>query len=391
MQLAAPRPESTYSPSTVPRLQLVGAFEMTSLRSLLNPESPSQQSKCPPQRSGKASSPLVASSPSESRGSSPDTQSAETLAFQAESTSHPPHENCPDSLDCLPDTEGRPQHTLPVILRCTILGSAKRRLTIRDIYAAMEKKYPYYRTAGPAWKQSVRHHLSLNRLFERQAKPVTEPGFGSYWTVNLDAPPGTKRPRKRGRQSKNIPASTCDPEPIRRGRPKKCPKEGFEYGSNNLASASIYAGNHSSQQFRLHSVQHLSAVHNQDDDDEMYDTLDPQEPFRSITSDDAGDSDEEPPEDRPVWVPNLDHRPYPPSPRLLGDFNYIQGANEPTPSVERLREEIRELQRQVMVSSAVTERMANELSDAHAEIARLRLQNELIERGMGADTGQRYI
>ncbi|KLO20067.1 winged helix DNA-binding domain-containing protein, partial [Schizopora paradoxa] len=78
----------------------------------------------------------------------------------------------------------RPQHTLPVILRCAILGSARKRLTIRDIYAAMERKYPYYKTAGPAWKQSVRHHLSLNRLFERQAKPVAEPGFGSYWTVN---------------------------------------------------------------------------------------------------------------------------------------------------------------------------------------------------------------
>ena len=65
---------------------------------------------------------------------------------------HEPHPDCPDTLACLPDTNGRPQHTLPVILRCAILGSPKRRLTIREIYAAMEKKYPYYKTAGPAWK-----------------------------------------------------------------------------------------------------------------------------------------------------------------------------------------------------------------------------------------------
>ncbi|KAH9920243.1 uncharacterized protein BXZ73DRAFT_91973 [Epithele typhae] len=115
---------------------------------------------------------------------------------------HEPHPDCPDTLACLPDTEGRPQHTLPVILRCTILGSPRKRLTIREIYAAMERKYPYYKTAGPAWKQSVRHHLSLNRLFERQPRPPSDPGFGSYWTVNLDAPPGTKRPRKRGRNNK---------------------------------------------------------------------------------------------------------------------------------------------------------------------------------------------
>ncbi|KAG6919021.1 hypothetical protein DXG01_009731 [Tephrocybe rancida] len=132
---------------------------------------------------------------------------------------HEPHPNCPDSLACLPNTEGRPQHTLPVILRCAILGSPRQRLTIREIYAAMENKYAYYRTAGPTWKQSVRHHLSLNRLFERQPRPVTDPGFGSYWTVNLSAPPGTKRPRKRGRQNKEGPPLP----PKKKGRPRKSP------------------------------------------------------------------------------------------------------------------------------------------------------------------------
>ncbi|KAF8641215.1 hypothetical protein AX17_000849 [Amanita inopinata Kibby_2008] len=133
---------------------------------------------------------------------------------------HEYHTNCPDTLACLPDTDGRPQHTLPVILRCAILGSPKKRLTIREIYAAMEAKYPYYKTAGPTWKQSVRHHLSLNRLFERQPRPVTDPGFGSYWTVNLSAPPGTKRPRKRGRPNKDSGGTSSAPIK-KRGRPRK--------------------------------------------------------------------------------------------------------------------------------------------------------------------------
>ncbi|THH31958.1 hypothetical protein EUX98_g2213 [Antrodiella citrinella] len=141
--------------------------------------------------------------------------SSEPTYYQSEllSRSHPKHDNCPDTLDCLPDTDGRPQHTLPVILRCAILGSPKKRLTIREIYAAMEKKYAYYTTAGPAWKQSVRHHLSLNRLFERQPRPATEPGFGSYWTVNLLAPPGTKRPRKRGGRKKAANGEPLPPDP----------------------------------------------------------------------------------------------------------------------------------------------------------------------------------
>lgn len=68
----------------------------------------------------------------------------------------------------------------------------------------------------------MRHHLSLNRLFERQPRPVTDPGFGSYWTVNLSAPPGTKRPRKRGRQIKDAPDGLPLPAK-KRGRPRKSP------------------------------------------------------------------------------------------------------------------------------------------------------------------------
>jgi len=99
-----------------------------------------------------------------------------------------------------------------------------KRLTIRDIYAAMEEKYPYYRTAGSTWKQSVRHHLSLNRLFERQPRPVTDPGFGSYWTVNLQAPPGTKRPRKRGRPQREVNGDSESVPVKKRGRPRKVPE-----------------------------------------------------------------------------------------------------------------------------------------------------------------------
>ena len=65
---------------------------------------------------------------------------------------HKAHADCPDTLACLPDTNGRPQHTLPVILRCAILGSSRKRLTIREIYAAMESKYPFYKSAGQTWK-----------------------------------------------------------------------------------------------------------------------------------------------------------------------------------------------------------------------------------------------
>src|SRR6266851_5140719 len=95
---------------------------------------------------------LSPSSPTSSTGE-PSRTSKISHSHQ-ENKEHSAHPTCPDTLRCLPDTDGRPQHTLPVILRCAILGSKMKRLTIREIYAAMEEKYPYYRTAGSTWKVS---------------------------------------------------------------------------------------------------------------------------------------------------------------------------------------------------------------------------------------------
>jgi len=74
------------------------------------------------------------------------------VAYLSRPAEHKEHPHCPSSLHCLRDTDSRPPHTLPVILRCTILGSPNKKLTIREIYAAMENKYPWYKTAGNAWK-----------------------------------------------------------------------------------------------------------------------------------------------------------------------------------------------------------------------------------------------
>ncbi|KAH9064077.1 hypothetical protein EDB87DRAFT_1765153 [Lactarius vividus] len=194
---------------------------MSRLDTILNPK----DDNAPVLRAEHVLSPQL--SPSSPISSASETSRTSRIAQgYREIQGHCAHPTCPDTLRCLPDTDERPQHTLPVILRCAILGSTMKRLTIRDIYAAMEEKYPYYRTAGPTWKQSVRHHLSLNRLFERQPRPVTDPGFGSYWTVNLEAPPGTKRPRKRGRPKRDANDDAESAPTKRRAFPLREPEHG---------------------------------------------------------------------------------------------------------------------------------------------------------------------
>ncbi|KIL71501.1 hypothetical protein M378DRAFT_6232 [Amanita muscaria Koide BX008] len=252
---------------------------------------------------------------------------------------HEYHPNCPDTLACLPDTEGRPQHTLPVILRCAILGSPKKRLTIREIYAAMEAKYPYYRTAGSTWKQSVRHHLSLNRLFERQPRPVTDPGFGSYWTVNLSAPPGTKRPRKRGRPNKETASA---PAPAKKkGRPRKA----------DLDRATPFSM-HEDDDERAAIEKEVDFGQGSDDECESEEDLDyplVQESPSSLSS----------------LIHSKTHLPI-----SLPPFSSLR--ESPSSIIDRMQFEVTTLRRQSAEAVSVSLRLSEQLAQAQAEASRTR-------------------
>ncbi|KAF8832026.1 hypothetical protein HHX47_DHR1001041 [Lentinula edodes] len=320
--------------------------------------------------------------PENERPSSPESNISDNTAIDyhheevPERVDHEPHPNCPDSLDCLPDTDGRPQHTLPVILRCAILGSPRKRLTIREIYAAMEGKYHYYRTSGPTWKQSVRHHLSLNRLFERQPRPATDPGFGSYWTVNLSAPPGTKRPRKRGRGNKAVPkvdatvasgsSSNASSNPVveapapapvsRRGRPRK-----------ELSLSPVKCEDMEGQDELMACDEGAKTPR----DEEMYD-----------------ESDED-----------LLH-PFDRRSSLIGLTNYptnVPSSQSPLPpldesnskTIERLESESAELRRQASDAVQLSIRLSDQLAQAHTEASRAQSALRSVEALLEKETTKR--
>ncbi|KAJ7597407.1 hypothetical protein C8J56DRAFT_919999 [Mycena floridula] len=279
---------------------------------------------------------------------------------------HAPHPNCPDTLDCLPDTEGRPQHTLPVILRCAILGSPRKRLTIREIYAAMENKYAYYKTAGSTWKQSVRHHLSLNRLFERQARPVTDPGFGSYWTVNLAAPPGTKRPRKRGRGKNN----NADGEGKRRGRPRK---EDLPPTPQTPSSATTLPSAGPSKTVQDTEMTHFDidggGGHGSLDEDYESDEETMQHPFERRTS-----------------LVRMQLSAYTPSSSSSSALPSFPGEDDSANVIERLDIEVSTLRRQAADAVQVSMRLTDQLSQAQAEASRAKSNSKRLETLLAEET-----
>ena len=85
---------------------------------------------------------------------------------------------------------------------------------------------------------------------------MTDPGFGSYWTVNLDAPPGTKRPRKRGRPQRDVNGDAESAPAKRRGRPRKVPatENGGQAGHSHIATLPIPSGDHMSAHISVSSM-----------------------------------------------------------------------------------------------------------------------------------------
>ncbi|KAL0953118.1 hypothetical protein HGRIS_004387 [Hohenbuehelia grisea] len=110
-------------------------------------------------------------------------------------------DNQPVSLWSLPTPPngGRPDYPLPALVKLAIHGSPYQKLTLQEIYKVLEDRFVWFKihSKEPAWKNSIRHNLSLNKVFRNTPRPITEPGKGSYWELDVSQGEGNKRERKR--------------------------------------------------------------------------------------------------------------------------------------------------------------------------------------------------
>ncbi|KAG2357927.1 adaptin N terminal region-domain-containing protein [Suillus spraguei] len=108
----------------------------------------------------------------------------------------------PIDLLALPDPpEGeRPNQPYPILIKLANYGSPNKQLTLQEIYTALEDRFEWFRARRheKARKNSIRHNLSLNKVFKHVPRAITEPGTGSYRQLDCE---GYKRSRKRRSKS----------------------------------------------------------------------------------------------------------------------------------------------------------------------------------------------
>jgi Forkhead domain len=103
-------------------------------------------------------------------------------------------------------TNGRPTFSYSTLIAIAIKHSKKGKVTLGELYQWIMENFPYYKIAGPTWRNSIRHNLSFNKLFVRIPREPADPGKGAYWgintqldKVNLLNTQSTRRQKKRKR------------------------------------------------------------------------------------------------------------------------------------------------------------------------------------------------
>ncbi|KAI3605709.1 hypothetical protein WG66_011980 [Moniliophthora roreri] len=121
----------------------------------------------------------------------------------------------PVHLNSLPDPPPgvRPPQTLPCLMQLAIWGSPNKRLSRAEICEAIATRFEYYRDESTgAWRNTIRHTLSLKSAFKLCDRVPGQSGRGNYWEIDFANFEGNKRERKRGRNTRG----TEDEEEARR-------------------------------------------------------------------------------------------------------------------------------------------------------------------------------
>ncbi|EDO46466.1 predicted protein [Nematostella vectensis] len=79
-------------------------------------------------------------------------------------------------------SQRKPSTSYVALISTAILESAEKRLTLSEIYDAIELKFPWFTATRMGWKNTVRHNLSLHECFVKGE--LSSNGKSCYWRVH---------------------------------------------------------------------------------------------------------------------------------------------------------------------------------------------------------------
>ncbi|XP_046838744.1 forkhead box protein J1-A-like [Vespa crabro] len=94
------------------------------------------------------------------------------------------------------DPDAKPPFSYATII-CLAMRANNNKVSLSNIYAWIRENFLYYKYADPAWQNSIRHNLSLNKCFVKLPRSKDEPGKGGFWKLDLERMEEGKRTRRR--------------------------------------------------------------------------------------------------------------------------------------------------------------------------------------------------
>ncbi|KAJ7801564.1 hypothetical protein B0H14DRAFT_2895148 [Mycena olivaceomarginata] len=173
---------------TAPRRRLTGPFY---LKNILNSDSEQEVEPSSSRKTGKRQSTSTACETK--------SDESEAAAYLRRQLCLPPAVSVNLWAIADPPDGQKPFASLPTLIKLAIHGSNERRLTLQGICDALVSRFTWFNahSQDDAWKNSVRHNLSLNKVFHKIPRDVTQVGKGCFWELDLSRGEGHKRPRKR--------------------------------------------------------------------------------------------------------------------------------------------------------------------------------------------------